>query len=153
VVYTWYIPVIYRMSEFGIQNQLIFLAVYASLICAVTMSSQEPASRSELFGATKSSSYVCAMCQKRGMQGIVVPPRAIHVHMSRSKICCDAEVKKITVTTRPGDVIAGGSGGMGPCPPPQHHPPGIGQTYTCHIPVIYLVYISFMVYTCCIPDI
>ena len=27
--------------------------------------------------------------------------------------------------TRPGDsdVIAGGAGGMGPCPHPQHHPP------------------------------
>ena len=31
--------------------------------------------------------------------------------------------------TRPGDVIAGGSGGMGPCPPPQHQPPGIIDIY------------------------
>ncbi len=31
---------------------------------------------------------------------------------------------QIIVMTRPGDVIAGGAGGMGPCNPPQHQPPG-----------------------------
>ncbi len=51
-------------------------------------------------------------------------------------MCKRGESKRITVMTR-GDVIAGGSGGMGPCPPPQHQPPGI---YTCHILGIYLVY-------------
>ena len=46
--------------------------------------------------------------------------------------------------TRPGDsdVVAGGAGGMGPCPPPQHQPPGgvymhiilcINNVYTKHI--------------------
>jgi len=42
--------------------------------------------------------------------------------------------------TRPGDsdVVAGGAGGMGPCPPPQHQPPG-GE-YTCIILCIYNVY-------------
>ncbi len=32
--------------------------------------------------------------------------------------------KKMKVMIRPGDVIAGGASGMGPCPPPQHQPPG-----------------------------
>jgi len=45
--------------------------------------------------------------------------------MGKSKMCKGGESKRITVMTRPGDVIAGGSGGMGPCPPPQHQPPGI----------------------------
>jgi hypothetical protein len=35
------------------------------------------------------------------------------------------------VMTCPGDldVIAGGAGGMGPCPPPQHQPPGVEYTH------------------------
>ena len=60
--------------------------------------------------------------------------RAVRIHMGESKMCKGGEYQRITVMTRPGDVIAGGSGGMGPCPPPQH------QVYTCHIPRIYLVY-------------
>jgi hypothetical protein len=42
--------------------------------------------------------------------------------------------------TRPGDsdVIAGGAGGMGPCPPPQHQPPD--GVYTHIILCIYHVY-------------
>ncbi len=42
--------------------------------------------------------------------------------------------------TRPGDsdVIAGGAGGMGPCPPPQHQPPD--GVYTHIILCIYNVY-------------
>ena len=65
-------------------------------------------------------------------------------------MCKGGESKRITVMTRPGDVIAGGSGGMVPCPPPQHQPPGIYLSYTwhipgicqqkCHIPGIFLVY-------------
>jgi hypothetical protein len=64
--------------------------------------------------------------------------------------------------TCPGDsdVITGGAGEMGPCPPPQHQPPDgvckliilciynvyikdiqcISQKYTIHIPGIYIVY-------------
>jgi hypothetical protein len=57
--------------------------------------------------------------------------------------------KKISVMTRPGDVIAGGSGGMVPCPLPQHQPPGI--------PDIYLTYTWFIsrykIYAQYIPDI
>ena len=120
---TWYIPVIFRMSESGIRKQCIFIAVYASLIllCAVTMSTRETAP----FGATTSNRFVCTACEKRGLEAFYVSRRAVHVHMHKSKKCHGAEVKKITVMTRPGDVIAGGSGGMGPCPPPQHQPPGI----------------------------
>jgi hypothetical protein len=79
---------------------------------------------------------------------------------------------KIEVMTRTGDVIAGGAGGMGPCPPPQHQPPGgvythiilciynvctmyincISQKYTIYIQYIYLIYTKdiqyiYLVYT------
>ncbi len=66
--------------------------------------------------------------------------------------------KKISVMTRPGDVIADGSGGMGPCPPPQHQPPGIidiyltytwfissYETYAQYIPDIYQIY-TFLIW-------
>ena len=43
-------------------------------------------------------------------------------------------VKSVTIPIRPGDVIAGGAGGMGPCPAPQHQPPG-NDNYT-YIPDI-----------------
>jgi hypothetical protein len=41
--------------------------------------------------------------------------------------------------TRPGDsdVIAGGAGGMGPCPPPQHQPSDGVYTHIMHIQCIY----------------
>ncbi len=54
----------------------------------------------------------------------------MHTHMSKIKMCKGGELKRITLMTRPGDVIAGGSGGMGPCPPPQHQPPDIYLSYT-----------------------
>ena len=46
--------------------------------------------------------------------------------------------------TRPGDsdVIAGGAGGMGPCPPLQHQPPG--GVYTHIILCIYNAYTNNM---------
>ncbi len=52
--------------------------------------------------------------------------------------------QKIKVMTSLGDsdVIAGGAGGMGPCPPPQHQPPG--GVYTHIILCIYKVYIKDM---------
>ncbi len=56
--------------------------------------------------------------------------------------------------TRPGDsdVVAGGAGGMGPCPPPQHQPPGgvythIIHVYTMYIQSIYIVYPKNILYT------
>ena len=126
------------MPELGIRNQCIFIAVYASLtlLCAATMTSQHTGS----FGETTTTRYVCSSCEKKGLSAFFVSSRAAHIHMSRCKGCRGSEVKKISVRTRPGDVIAGGSGGMGPCPPPQHQPPGINLRYTLHIPVIFLVY-------------
>ena len=51
------------------------------------------------------------------------------------------------IMTRPGDVIAGGAGGMGQCPLPQHQPPGkcnipdIYMPYTIHITGVYHIYL------------
>ena len=120
-----YIPGIYRvysMPELGVRSQCIFLAVYASciLLCAVTMASQQA-------GApvlTEMERFVCCSCEKRGFPSFFVSKRAVHNHITKSKMC-KGDAKRITVMTRPGDVIAGGTGGMGPCPPPQHQPPGI----------------------------
>ena len=69
--------------------------------------------------------FVCVECQSRHFPAFFSSRRALRVHMHRSKNPkCALEWSKIRVITRPGDVIAGGSGGMGPCPPPQHQPPG-----------------------------
>ena len=61
-----------------------------------------------------------------------------HMHMAKSTRCKGSSVKKVNIITRPGDVIAGGMGGMGPCPLPQHQPPG--QCYITHI-YIYDIYL------------
>ena len=134
LVYTCHIPVILDMAAFGVRKQCIFVAVYASIIllCALTMSSQQSSSH----GATKTTRFVCTTCEKRGLPAFFVDVRAAHIHRTKSKRCQGADIKKITVLTRPGDVIAGGSGGMGPCPPPQHRPPGLYLENTCLIHVI-----------------
>ena len=131
------------MPELGVRNQCIFLAVDASclLLCAVTMASQQTGSSA----LTQSERFVCCSCEKRGFPSFFGSKRAVHIHMSKSKWCKGGESKRITVMTRPGDVIAGGSGGMGPCPPPQHQPPGIYLAYTWHS--------NKMSYTWYIPDI
>ena len=69
--------------------------------------------------------FVCSACQERNLQAIFSSKRALHNHMTKSKNprCRSAGSEKIRVITRPGDVVAGGTGGMGPCPPPQHQPP------------------------------
>ena len=137
------------MPELGVRNQCLFLAVYASclLLCAVTMASQQSGSS----GLTQSERFVCCSCEKRGLPSFFGSKRAVHIHMSKSKSCKGGESKRVTVMTRPGDVIAGGSGGMGPCPPSQHQPPGINLVYTWYIPSIYLVYnnknVIYQVYT------
>ena len=121
-----YIPgiyLVYSMPELGVRSQCIFLAVYASciLLCAVTMASQQA-------GApvlTEMERFVCCSCEKRGFPSFFVSKRAVHNHITKSKMCKGGDSKRITVMTRPGDVIASGTGGMGPCPPPQHQPPGI----------------------------
>ena len=75
--------------------------------------------------------FVCLVCQARQFPAIFSSRRALRVHMHRSKNPkCASEWSKIRVITRPGDVIAGGSGGMGPCPPLQYQPPGAENTHT-----------------------
>jgi hypothetical protein len=50
--------------------------------------------------------------------------------------------------TRPGDsdVVAGGAGGMGPCPPPQHQPPGGVYTHIIHVYTMYIQSIFIVLY-------
>ena len=102
------------MPELGIRNQCFFIAVYASIIllCAATMTSQQTGS----LGGTVTTRYICSTCEKKGLRSFFVSDRAVRIHMSKCKGCRGADVKKISVMTRPGDVIASGSGGMGPCP-------------------------------------
>ena len=76
--------------------------------------------------------FVCVECQSLHFPAIFSSRRALRVHMHRSKNPkCALQWSKIRVITRPGDVIAGGSGGMGPCPPLQHQP--LGAVYTHNI--------------------
>ncbi len=59
--------------------------------------------------------------------------------------------------TRPGDsdVVTGGAGGMGPCPPQQHQPPGGVYTHIIHVYTMYIqsIYIVSQKYTIYIPSI
>jgi hypothetical protein len=85
---------------------------------------------------TQMEHFVCYSCEKRGFPSFFVSKRVVHTHMSKSKMCLGGESKRITVMTRPCDVIAGGSGCMGPCLPSQHQPPGICLVYIWYIPGI-----------------
>jgi hypothetical protein len=77
--------------------------------------------------------FVCLVCQARNFPAIFSSRRALRVHFARSKNPkCQQEWGKIKVMIRPGDVIAGGAGGMGPCPPPQHQPPGGAYALDIH---------------------
>jgi hypothetical protein len=98
--------------------------------------------------------FVCLACQARHFPAIFSSRRALRIHITKSKNPkCGQEWSKIKIMTRPGDVIAGGSGGMGPCPPPQHQPPGgvdnsnilcMCNIYTLYIPCIYNVYVWYV---------
>ncbi len=143
------------MPELGIRNQCLFIAVYASivLLCAATMTSQETGS----LAGTVTTRYICSTCEKKGLRSFFMSQRAVHIHISKCKGCSGSDVKKISVMTRPGDVIAGGSGGMGPCPPPQHQPPGIIDIYLTYTWIIsrYNTYDRYMpdlcqIYTFCL---
>ena len=98
--------------------------------------------------------FVCLACQARHFPAIFSSRRALRIHMKKSKNpMCALEWSKIRVMTRPGDVIAGGSGGMGPCPPPQHQPPGAENTLNivciCMVCVMYMygICIVYVMYT------
>ncbi len=89
----------------------------------------------------KEDRFVCFACpsQARHFPAVYRSRRTLRVHIHKSKNPKGAqEWSKIKVMTRPGDVIAGGAGGMGPCHPPQHQPPG--GVYTLIILCIYNVY-------------
>jgi hypothetical protein len=129
------------MSPLNIRNQCLFLAIYSLciLLFACIMSSGGPGPADPV-GTSESVRFVCTSCAQRNFPGFFSTLRACRIHQGMSKRCKGSSWQKITVMTRPGDVIAGGSGGMGPCPPPQHQPPGIRLTYTWYIPGIYLAY-------------
>ncbi len=100
--------------------------------------------------------FVYRACQERNVNSIFSTKWSLRVHQFRSKNprCQTGGSNKIRVITRPGDIIAGGAGGMGHCPPQQHQPPGIDfflkntfskpgiqhLSYTWYIPGIYQVY-------------
>jgi hypothetical protein len=46
----------------------------------------------------------------------------LHIHGSKNSKCAQ-EWRMIKVMTSPGNVVAGGAGGIRPCPPQQHQPP------------------------------
>ena len=100
--------------------------------------------------------FVCLACQARHFPAVYSSRRALRIHRDIAKSKnpkCAQEWGKIKVITRPGDVIAGGAGGMGPCHPPQHQPSGGEYTYTilCIYPG-YTMYISHK-YTIYVPSI
>jgi hypothetical protein len=115
------------------------------------MTSQQTGS----LAGTVTTCYICSSCEKKGLRAFFVSKRAVHVHTSKCKGCSGSNVKQISVMTRPGDVIACGSGGMGQCPPQQHQPPGIIKAYTCIIPGLYQDILDmtdiFQIYTRYIP--
>ena len=125
------------MSALNIRNQCLFLAIYSLciLLFACIMSSGRPG-QADPVGTSESVRFVCTSCERRNLPAFFSSLRACRIHQGMSKRCHGSAYEKVTVLTRPGDVIAGGSGGMGPCPPPQHQPPGIRQTYSRYIPGI-----------------
>ena len=130
------------MSALNIRNQCLFVAIYSLciLLFACIMSSGRPWPADPV-GTSESVRFVCTSCERRNhLPAFFSSLRACLIHMGKSKRCCGSNWEKVTVVTRPGDVIAGGSGGMGPCPPSKHQPPGIRQTYSRYIPGIYQIY-------------
>ena len=64
-----------------------------------------------------------------------------HERFTFPKLIDANEVKKVSIMTRPGDLIAGGISAMGPCPNAQHPPPGIYRDIPGNIPGISLTYL------------
>ena len=139
------------MTTFGIHNQCVYIAVWASviLLCAFGMSGRGT--------STSVTKYVCCACEARNAPAFFNSKTNARIHVTKSARCKGSSVKKVSIMTRPGDVIAGGAGGMGQCPAPQHQPPGeinipdICYEYeynipdiflcVCHIPYISLKYV------------
>jgi hypothetical protein len=64
----------------------------------------------------------------------------VHIHKSKNPKCVQ-EWSKIKLMTSPGNLIAGGASGMGPCPLPKHQQPG-----EVNIHIIICIYHIYMVY-------
>ena len=115
----------YTVDYTGLRrDSLISSFIHVSLYCflgAIVIDSMNAAAPVE------EHRVVCRACQERNVHAIFSSKRALHTHMSKSKnpCCWSGGSDKIRVITRPGDVVAGATGGMGPCPPQQHQPPGI----------------------------
>ena len=107
--------------KFGVRNQCIFVAIYSAVIllfaCAMSHSG----------GITTVTRYVCSACEARGRPVFFSSRANAHMHMAKSDRCKGSAVKSVRIPIRAGDVIAGGAGGMGQCPAPQHQPPGNGN--------------------------
>ena len=104
----------------NIRVQRIFIAVYACFILA--------------FAGTMSCDKEEGEGEERRLPFFFLDKRACKIHMAMSKRCRGATVKKVTVLTRPCDLLAGGTAAMGPCPAPQHQPPGLIMEYVMYIP-------------------
>ena len=107
------------MSSFGIRSQCIYIGSFACfiLLCAFAMAQSGD--------STTLTRYVCCACEARKVPAFFSTKAIARCHVAKSKRCQGSSVKRVSILTRPGDVIAGGAGGMGQCPPPQHQPPGI----------------------------
>jgi hypothetical protein len=111
------------MSAFGIRNQCLFLVTYSAviLLIAFAMSGSE--------SNTTVTRYVCCSCEARKRPSFFNSRKGAHQHITKSSRCHGSKVKSVKIMIRPGDVIAGGAGGMGQCPLPQHQPPGNWDIY------------------------
>ncbi len=105
------------MSAFGIRNQCLFLVIYSAviLLIAVAMSGSE--------SNTTVTRYVCCSCEAPKRPSFFNSRKGAHQHITKSSRCHGSKVKGVKIMIRPGDVIAGGAGGMGQCPLLQHQPP------------------------------
>ncbi len=117
-VYTWYIPGMTRHNRVSAFLPIIL----CSLIGAIILDTMNDAA-----APVVEERFVYLACQELNVHSILNTKRALRIQMSKSKNprCLSEGSDKIRVMTRPGDIISGGLGGMGPCPPLQHQPPGL----------------------------
>jgi hypothetical protein len=104
---------------------------FISVDCQVGLVVLVTGTRSEM-GMTEveEDRFLCLYCVALHFQAMYCSRRALCIHMTKSKNPkCVHEWGKIKGITDPGNVIAGGACGMGPCPPPQHEPQGVEYTH------------------------
>jgi hypothetical protein len=133
------------MPPLNTRNQCIFVAVYAACIlfvaCAMSSDQRQDTNRD---GYTKSERFVCVSCEKRNQPCFFMDKRSCKIHISKTNRCKGSVVKKVNIMTRPGDLIAGGTSAMGPCPNAQHQPPGILSRYIRNMSGISLIYLWYI---------